>query len=40
MAKHSTRSPDAPPAEIPDAGSLRSDLRERRERVIEAADRA
>ncbi|CAN5477670.1 cholesterol catabolism transcriptional regulator KstR [soil metagenome] len=37
MTKHSTRSVDAPPREIPDPASLRSDLRARRERIIDVA---
>ena len=37
MTKHSTRSSDAPPRELPDPASLRSDLRARRERVVDVA---
>jgi AcrR family transcriptional regulator len=39
MAKHSTRPTDAEQRELPEAASLRSDLRERRQRIIDAAER-
>jgi TetR/AcrR family transcriptional regulator, cholesterol catabolism regulator len=39
MAKHSTRTSDAAPRVLPEASSLRTDQRERRQRIIDAAKR-